>query len=141
MAVDRVEVVIEMPMRMNKDIEWLLGEPHYNHAVEHLTPQQMADTGIDFGPESTAQRITSEASNMIIRYQSDYHLEQGDSKLEIFVSLIEQSIMHGFKEVQGILEELNLFNDKVESRFDATQRQTQEEMRAIRMELGFGRTE
>ncbi|MDX8394782.1 MAG: DUF5610 domain-containing protein [Mariprofundaceae bacterium] len=99
--------------------------------------QKAADAGIDFSPEATAQRITSHASGMIARFQSENQLEQDDPKLEEFINLIQASIQKGFEYAKGILSGFEVFNDDVENNFEATRTEVLKNMNAIRTELGL----
>ena len=103
---------------------------------ENSTKKAM-DAGTDFSPKATAQSITSYASGIIARFQSENHLEKGDPKLAKFVDLIQNSIQQGFQESKDILGKLEVFKGQVEKTFDATLTETLKNMAQIRVALGL----
>lgn len=98
---------------INKELEPTLGK----NAV-----QKAFDSGIDFSPEATAERIVSFATSFFPLYQQN-HQDEGNSleqQLDDFIDLVGGGVDKGFGEAKDILTGLDVFNGEVEENANKT---------------------
>lgn len=98
---------------INKELEPTLGK---NAA------QKAYDSGIDFSPEATAERIVSFATSFFPLYQQNHQGEDAslEQQLDDFISLVGGGVDKGFGEAKDILTGLDVFKGEVEENANKT---------------------
>ncbi|VAW88252.1 hypothetical protein MNBD_GAMMA18-2119 [hydrothermal vent metagenome] len=103
----------------------------YKSAIENLNEmlapelgenaiQNAYESGIDFSPEATAERIVSFATGFLPNYQENNPELAGNEALDGFMDLMGGAIQKGFDEARGILESLQVLEGNVASGIDQT---------------------
>lgn len=103
----------------------------YKSAIENLNEmlapelgenaiQNSYESGIDFSPEATAERIVSFATGFLPNYQQNNPALTGDEAVDGFIDLIGGAIQKGFDEARGILESLQVLEGGVADGIDQT---------------------
>lgn len=103
----------------------------YKSAIENLNEmlapelgenaiQNAYESGIDFSPEATAERIVSFATGFLPNYQQNNPELAGNEALDGFMDLMGGAIQKGFDEARGILESLQVLEGDVADGIDQT---------------------
>lgn len=84
--------------------------------------QKAFDSGIDFSPEATAERIVSFATSFFPLYQQNHEGEDSnlEQQLDDFIDLVGGGVDTGFGEAKDILTGLDVFNGEVEENANQT---------------------
>jgi hypothetical protein len=78
------------------------------------------ESGIDFSPEATAERIVSFSTQLLGSYR-EQHPEMGEEEsLSAFVDVISGGIEQGFNEAKGILGSLKVLEGGITDNIDKT---------------------
>ena len=98
---------------INKELEPTLGKNAAQNAY---------DSGIDFSPEATAERIVSFATSFFPLYQQNHQGEESslEQQLDDFIGLVGGGVDKGFGEAKDILTGLDVFNGEVEENANQT---------------------
>lgn len=98
---------------INKELEPTLGKNAAQNAF---------DSGIDFSPEATAERIVSFATSFFPLFQQNHEGEGNslESQLDDFINLVGGGVDKGFGEAKDILTGLDVFNGDVEENANQT---------------------
>ena len=90
------------------------------------TAEETYESGIDFSPEATAERIVSLSTQFLGSYR-EQHPEMGEEEsLTAFVDIIRGGIEQGFAEAKDILDSLNVLEGDIASNIDKTYQLVQE---------------
>ncbi len=82
--------------------------------------QNASDSGMDFSPQATADRIVSLATNFFGAYQQQ-HPEMGEEEaLNSFMDIIGGGIQQGFDEARDILGGMQVLEGDIASNIDST---------------------
>ena len=98
---------------INKELEPTLGKNAAQNAY---------DSGIDFSPEATAERIVGFATSFFPLYQQNHQGEETslEQQLDDFIDLVGGGVDKGFGEAKDILTGLDVFNGEVEENANQT---------------------
>lgn len=77
--------------------------------------QKIYDSGVDTGPEATADRIVSFATNFYELYKEANPGEDEEETLNNFLNIIMKGVDTGFDEAKDLLTGLKVFDGKIES--------------------------
>lgn len=115
---------------------------------ETLTPelgenaiQNAYDSGMDFTPEATADRIVSFATNFFAAYQQNHPDMGQEEALNSFMDLIGGGIQQGFDEARDILGGLQVLEGDVSNNVDATFDLVQQGLEAFRERISSEQSE
>lgn len=103
----------------------------YKSAIEHLNQvlapefgdnaiQAAADSGLDFGPQATADRIVSLSTAFFGKYVENHPEKDLETALNDFTRLIGGGIEKGFAEARQILDGLKVLEGDIASNVDQT---------------------
>ncbi len=82
--------------------------------------QKAYDSGVDFSPEATAERIVSFSTRFYGQYREQHpELSESDAA-QSFVDLINGGVDRGFSEARDILDSLNVLQGDIASNIDKT---------------------
>lgn len=84
------------------------------------------ESGIDFSPEATAERIVSFSTQFFSAYQEQHPEMDEESALTAFVDIIKGGIEQGFGEAKDILGGLKVLEGEITSTIDKTYALVQE---------------
>ncbi|TMM43155.1 DUF5610 domain-containing protein [Colwellia ponticola] len=84
------------------------------------------DSGVDFSPEATAERIVSFSTQFFSAYQEQHPEMDEQSSLTAFVDIIKGGIEQGFGEAKDILGGLKVLEGEIASTIDNTYALVQE---------------
>ena len=98
---------------INKELEPTLGKNAAQNAY---------DSGIDFSPQATADRIVGFATSFFPLYQQNHQGEESilEQQLDDFLGLVGGGVDKGFGEAKDILTGLEVFNGEVEENANST---------------------
>ena len=82
--------------------------------------QAAADSGMDFGPQATADRIVSMSTAFFGRYAENHPEKDLETALNDFAQLIGGGIDKGFAEARQILDGLKVLEGDIASNIDKT---------------------
>jgi hypothetical protein len=89
------------------------------------------ESGIDFSPEATAERIVSFSSQFLSSYR-EQHPEMGEEEsLTAFVDIISGGIEQGFGEAKDILGSLKVLSGDIANNIDKTYQLVQEGLQSF----------
>jgi len=93
--------------------------------------EETYESGIDFSPEATAERIVSLSTQFLASYR-EQHPEMGEEEsLTAFVDIIRGGIEQGFAEAKDILDNLNVLEGDIASNIDKTYELVQQGLQAF----------
>jgi len=93
--------------------------------------EETYESGLDFSPEATAERIVSLTTQFLGSYR-EQHPEMGEEEsLTAFVDIISGGIEQGFAEAKDILESLNVLEGDIATNIDKTYVLVQEGLQAF----------
>lgn len=122
-----IQVSAEVSLSAGNHSMSLLFKSAIEHLNEVLAPefgdnaiQAAAESGMDFSPQATADRIVSMSTAFFGRY-AENHPEKGmETALNDFVKLIGGGIDKGFAEARQILDGLKVLEGDIASNVDKT---------------------
>jgi hypothetical protein len=122
-----MQVSVEVSLSAGNHSMSLLFQTAIDHLNEVLAPefgdnaiQAAADSGMDFGPQATADRIVSMSTAFFGMY-AENHPEKGlETTLNDFIKLIGGGIDKGFAEARQILDGLKVLEGDIASNIDKT---------------------
>jgi len=82
--------------------------------------QNAADSGLDFGPQATADRIVSLSTAFFGRYAEQHPEKDLETALKDFTKLISSGVDKGFAEARQILDGLQVLQGDIASNIDKT---------------------
>ncbi len=82
--------------------------------------QQAADSGIDFSPEATAERIVGFATGFFPVFLDTHSNEDPQAALDEFMQIIRDAIEQGFSEAREILDGLSVLEGDIAANIDTT---------------------
>ncbi|MBL3589494.1 MAG: DUF5610 domain-containing protein [gamma proteobacterium endosymbiont of Lamellibrachia anaximandri] len=82
--------------------------------------QQAADSGIDFSPEATAERIVGFATGFLPAFLDTHANEDPQAALDEFMQIIRDAIEQGFSEAREILDGLSVLEGDIAANIDTT---------------------
>ncbi|MBL3600870.1 MAG: DUF5610 domain-containing protein [gamma proteobacterium endosymbiont of Lamellibrachia anaximandri] len=82
--------------------------------------QQAADSGIDFSPEATAERIVGFATGFFPAFLDTHSNEDPQAALDEFMQIIRDAIEQGFSEAREILDGLSVLEGDIAANIDTT---------------------
>lgn len=95
-----------------------------NEALKEMgvenTAEDAYESGIDFSPEATADRIVSLSTQFLGSYREQHPEMDEEELLTSFVDIISGGIDQGFGEAKEILEGLNVLEGDVANNIDKT---------------------
>ena len=95
------------------------------------TVEEAYESGIDFSPEATAERIVASSTQFFGAYQ-EQHPEMGkEESLVAFVDIIKGGIEQGFGEAKDILEGLKVLEGDIATNIDKTYELVQEGLQSF----------
>ena len=100
--------------------------------------QNAAASGIDFTPQSTADRIVSLSTGFYEAFKQQHKGENSTDVLNKFMQTIGKGIEQGFKEASNILHGLKVLNGAVASNIEQTYNLVQQGLNAFHEEMGKG---
>lgn len=89
------------------------------------------ESGIDFSPEATAERIVSFSTQFLNAYQEQHTDMDEEESLSSFMSIIREGIDKGFDEAKEILTALNVLNGDIADNIDKTYALVQEGLQSF----------
>ena len=103
----------------------------FKSAIEHLNQvlapelgdnaiQQAADSGLDTGPQATADRIVSMSTAFFGQYAQNHPEKDLQTALDDFTKLIGGGIDKGFAEARQVLDGLKVLQGDIASNIDKT---------------------
>ena len=78
------------------------------------------ESGIDFSPEATAERIVSFSTQLLGAYREQHPEMDAEESLASFVDIIGGGIEQGFSEAKDILGNLNVLEGDISNNIDKT---------------------
>ena len=78
------------------------------------------ESGIDFSPEATAERIVSFSTQLLGAYREQHPEMDAEESLASFVDIIGGGIEQGFSEAKDILGNLNILEGDISNNIDKT---------------------
>lgn len=78
------------------------------------------ESGLDFSPEATAERIVSFSTQFLSSYRDQHPEMSEEESLTSFVEIISGGIDQGFSEAKGILSGLKVLEGDIASNIDET---------------------
>ena len=78
------------------------------------------ESGIDFSPEATAERIVSFSTQLLGSYREQHPEMDAEESLASFVDIIGGGIEQGFSEAKDILGNLNVLEGDISNNIDKT---------------------
>lgn len=114
----------------------------FKSAIEHLNEvlapefgdnaiQAAAESGMDFSPQATADRIVSMSTAFFGRYAENHPEKDMETALNDFVKLIGGGIDKGFAEARQILDGLKVLEGDIASNVDKTYELVQAGLKAF----------
>jgi len=114
----------------------------YKSAIEHLNEvlapefgdnaiQAASDSGMDFGPQATADRIVSMSTAFFGKYAENHPEKDLNTALADFTKLIGGGIDKGFAEARQILDGLKVLEGDIASNIDKTYELVQAGLKAF----------
>jgi len=91
--------------------------------VAHRAESNVEDSyqsGIDFSPEATAERIVAFSTQFLAAYQEQHPEMAAEESLTAFVDIISGGIEQGFAEAKGILGDLKVLAGDISHNIDKT---------------------
>ncbi len=82
--------------------------------------QQTADSGLDFSPEATAERIVGFATGFLPVFLETHADEDPQAALDEFMQIIRDAIEQGFSEAREILDGLSVLEGDIAANIDTT---------------------
>ena len=93
--------------------------------------EEAYESGVDFSPEATAERIVTFSTQFYSSYQ-EQHPEMGEEEsLTTFVDLISQGVEQGFGEARDILGGLKVLEGEIAENIDKTYQLVQDGLHAF----------
>ena len=89
------------------------------------------ESGIDFSPEATAERIVSFSTQFLSAYREQNADMDDEESLTSFVNIIRGGIDQGFDEAKDILSALNVLDGEIADNIDKTYALVQEGLQAF----------
>lgn len=89
------------------------------------------DTGIDFSPEATAERIVSFSTQFLGSFREQHPEMNEEESLTAFVDIISGGIDQGFGEAKDILEGLKVLDGEIATNIDKTYELVQEGLQSF----------
>ena len=93
--------------------------------------EEAYESGIDFSPEATAERIVAFSTQFLGSYQDQHPEMSEEQSLSAFVDLISGGIEQGFTEAKEILGGLNILEGDIASNIESTYDLVQEGLQAF----------
>ena len=93
--------------------------------------EETYQSGIDYSPEATAERIVSYSTQMFGSYKEQHPEMAEEEALTSFVEIIRGGIDQGFGEAKDILESLKVLEGDIESNIDKTYDFVQEGLKSF----------
>jgi hypothetical protein len=93
--------------------------------------QAAADSGLDFGPQATADRIVSMSTAFFGKYAESHPEKDLETALKDFTTLIGGGIDKGFAEAREILSGLKVLEGDIASNIDKTYELVQSGLKAF----------
>jgi hypothetical protein len=84
------------------------------------TVEDAYESGVDFSPEATAERIVSFSTQFLGSYREQHPEMNEEESLTAFVDIISGGIEQGFGEAKDILEGLKVLDGEITSNIDKT---------------------
>jgi hypothetical protein len=103
--------------------------------------QKVYDSGIDVGPEMTADRIVSSSLQIFPAFQAQHPELTQEEALNVFIDIIRGGMRLGFLEAKDILSNLNaLVDDNNETIIDQTFMLAQKKLQLFADRLDYAKT-
>jgi len=93
--------------------------------------EETYESGIDFSPEATAERIVSLSTQFFASYREQHPEMSEEESLTAFVDVIRGGIEQGFTEAKDILSSLNVLEGDIASNIDKTYELVQEGLQSF----------
>lgn len=93
--------------------------------------EETYESGIDFSPEATAERIVSLSTQFLASYREQHPEMSEEESLTTFVDIISGGIEQGFTEAKDILASLNVLEGDIASNIDKTYELVQEGLQSF----------
>lgn len=93
--------------------------------------EEAYDSGIDFTPEATAERIVSFSTQFLGAYRQQHPEMDEQESLSSFMEVISQGIDQGFGEAKDILGDLKVLEGDIATNIDKTYQLVQEGLQAF----------
>lgn len=84
------------------------------------TVEDAYESGVDFSPEATAERIVSFSTQFLGSYREQHPEMNEEESLTAFVDIISGGIEQGFGEAKDILDGLKVLDGEISSNIDKT---------------------
>lgn len=84
------------------------------------TVEDAYESGVDFSPEATAERIVSFSTQFLGSYREQHPKMNEEESLTAFVDIISGGIEQGFGEAKDILDGLKVLDGEISSNIDKT---------------------
>ena len=111
-AVQPLSLVLKTALQgINETLEEMGIESNVKEAYE---------SGVDFSPEATAERIVSFSTQLYSTYQEQHPEMDGEEALTKFIDIISQGINQGFTEARDVLHGLNVLEGEIAENIDRT---------------------
>ncbi len=93
--------------------------------------EETYESGLDFSPEATAERIVSLSTQFLASYREQHPEMSEEESLTTFVDIISGGIEQGFAEAKDILASLNVLEGDIASNIDKTYELVQEGLQSF----------
>lgn len=95
-----------------------------NEALESTgineTIEEVYESGVDYTPEATAQRIVSFSTGFLSAYREQHPEMSADESLSAFIDVINGGIEQGFSEARAILSGFDVLDGQIAENIDKT---------------------
>ncbi|HEX5336861.1 MAG TPA: DUF5610 domain-containing protein [Gallionella sp.] len=133
-----LETSLEVSISVGNDSMKLLLKAAVEHLNQALAPefgnnaiQKAAESGVDYSPQATANRIVSMSTAFFGKYLEKYPGKDLDTALKDFTKLIGGGIDQGFKEARQILDGLKVLQGDIAGNIDKTYELVQSGLKAF----------
>ena len=92
----------------------------FQEAGMDTTVDSLLESGLDFSPEATANRIVERATGFFEQYQTNNEGTEEGEQIEGFVEMIKGAVEEGFAAAQEMLEWLGKIDPDVQGEIDET---------------------
>jgi len=93
--------------------------------------EDVYESGIDFTPEATAERIVAFSTQFLSSYREQHPEMSEEESLTAFVDIIRGGIEQGFGEAKDILGGLNMLSGEIATNIDKTYELVQEGLQSF----------
>jgi len=93
--------------------------------------EDVYESGIDFTPEATAERIVAFSTQFLSSYREQHPEMSEEESLTAFVDIVRGGIEQGFGEAKDILGGLNMLSGEIATNIDKTYELVQEGLQSF----------